>query len=99
MPAASKAHGDDLTLSFSNTAGHLDLREGGNAIFETAGESGKYSPTTVEVHGNDLILKGAALAKSVRYGWGAAPSAVLFGADGLPAAPFVFPDTTPVPAK
>ncbi len=69
----------------------LDLREAeAPRAFEIAGEDGVFHPARASVDGTALVIRSDKVPTptTVRYAWFNNPTAVLFGSDGLPAAPF-----------
>ena len=59
--------------------------------FEIAGADGKFVPAKAEVKGSSVVLSNAAVKAPVaaRYMWIDYAEVTLFGANGLPVAPFL----------
>ncbi len=89
MPAATSAAAAELRIRFDHGEG-MTLRDSTSPQLWIAGEDKVFRPAIARVEGDTLVLSNPAVARPVaaRYAWAAAPSAVLFGATGLPAAPF-----------
>ena len=58
--------------------------------FELAGADGVYKTAAAEIKGNTIVLRSEEVAKpvSARYMWVGYGEVTLFGANGLPVAPF-----------
>jgi sialate O-acetylesterase len=82
--------GKDIVITYRDTGGGLVTYSSDRAIgFEAcAGKTCRYADA--RVHGDTVVLPGAANAgvTRVRYAWADAPFVNLFGGDDLPAAPF-----------
>lgn len=89
MPATTSVSGAELRIRFDHGE-QMTLRDSTSPQLWIAGEDKTFRPAIARVEGDTLILSNPAVAKPVaaRYAWSSAPSAAIFGATGLPAAPF-----------
>ncbi len=80
---------------FDNAAG-LKSSNGTPQGFEVAGTDGIFTPATAKIEGDSLTVSSPTTPapRYVRYAWANYPTATLYNAAGLPAAPFT---TYPVP--
>ncbi|MGC8863189.1 MAG: sialate O-acetylesterase [Armatimonadota bacterium] len=83
-------YGNRAILTFTDTGGGLEARGGELVGFAIAGEDRKFYNAKATIVGDRVIVSSPAVTKpvAVRYGWADAPTANLFGKDGLPASPF-----------
>jgi sialate O-acetylesterase len=81
--------GSRLRLWFDHVGGGLQAK-GPLAGFEVTGPDGKWKPAEARIEGESILVSAPGIAYPVaaRYGWAPDPKAVLFNAEGLPAAPF-----------
>lgn len=90
-PAFAEAtpEGAAMRVRFNNAAG-LAFKGDPREAFELAGADGKYLPGEARIEGETVVVSAPGLDKpvSVRFEWKNAPTAWLFNAAGLPAAPF-----------
>lgn len=86
-PVSATRRGADVMIRFRDTGGKLLTYSSDQAIgFEACDGACRYVSATVE--GDAVVLKGAATARQVRYGWADSPYVNLFSASDLPVAPF-----------
>lgn len=82
-----QVEGNSLTLYFDR-----EVQVKGNTPkgFIVAGPDGVYYPATAVVKGKEIVLQSSKvdLPLSARYGWADNPECNLYGAEGLPVAPF-----------
>ncbi len=87
--------GNALRLKFESAAG-LKTRDGAvPGSFEVAGSDGKFQPAEAKIDGEVLLVSSAAVSQPamVRYAWKNNPvDANVINAEGLPAAPFFWPE-------
>ena len=85
-----KADGDKLHITFKETHGGLEARDGALIGFCVAGEDHKFYAADATIEGDSVILHSAQVAKPVaaRYAWAHHPVCNLFNKAGLPAGPF-----------
>jgi sialate O-acetylesterase len=90
-PLFRQAEREDTALRvwFDHAAGGLKTR-GPLAGFEVAGPDGKWRPAEARIDGESILVSSTRVPFPVaaRYGWAPDPKAILFNAEGLPAAPF-----------
>lgn len=96
MPPMYQFHecrGDKIILYLKNycehnaLSGNDDIKEG----FELAGDDGMYYPAeSVDIQGGQIVLKSSHVERplNVRFKWTNYASVGLFGANGIPVAPF-----------
>ncbi|MEM1058069.1 MAG: sialate O-acetylesterase [Verrucomicrobiota bacterium] len=80
--------------TFEHAEGGLELKDTGESLFELAGPDGVFHPATAKVEGDTLVVESPAVSEAagVRYAFRPfMPRVSLYGASGLPAAPFVHP--------
>lgn len=77
-----------IEVSFLNAAG-FELR-GEKCGFEIAGADGEYKPADFEIRGDKIFVYSSEVSEplDVRYLWTNYGEVTLYGANGLPAAPF-----------
>jgi sialate O-acetylesterase len=88
--ALSTVEGDHLRVHFDQTGGSLAAGPEGLVGFAIAGEDRQFFIADAVIDGQTVVLSSPLVPNPVaaRYAWSAAPSASLFGAGGLPVAPF-----------
>jgi len=88
--ASMAVYGSRAILTFTDTGGGLEAKGGELTGFAIAGEDRKFHNAKATIVGDRVIVSSPQVAKpvAVRYGWADAPTANLFGKDGLPASPF-----------
>ena len=81
--------GGRMTVSLDYAKG-MTAKDGRLTSFELAGEDKKFFPAEAVIEGESLVLTSAEVAKPVyaRYAWGNFPEYSVFGANGIPLAPF-----------
>lgn len=94
--ASAKAEGSAMVVSFRGNP-KLELRGAGEHAFEVAGADRKFYPATAKIENGKLVVSAPQVSApaAVRYAWWNNPDTVLFGPDGLPAAPFRSDDWPP----
>jgi sialate O-acetylesterase len=82
--------GSRATVTFGDTAGGLVKQGPAVTGFTIAGEDRKFHTANAVLDGDKVMVSSPNVPKpvAVRYGWANYPLMNLFGADGLPAAPF-----------
>ena len=85
---AKSTCGNVLTVELTHP---VEARNGEADLFEVAGEDGVYVPAETELDGDKIRLtaKGVAHPVKARYAWVNYARVHVFGANGLPLAPFV----------
>ena len=80
----------ELLISFYHAEQGFTVRGDEIKNFEIAGADGKFVPAKAEVRGSSVVLSNAAVdaPKAARYMWIDYAEVTLFGANGLPVAPF-----------
>ena len=88
-PFALGKYTKDSKLFISLSAPVFD-RGQGEYLMEIAGENGQFLPAETVLHGDEMILSSPAVPHPVvaRYAWTDYAIVRLFGANGLPLAPF-----------
>lgn len=83
-------NGSVMTVSFDHAEQGFEVRGEEILNFELAGEDGVYAPAVAKVHGNTIVLSSETVPVPVfaRYMWIDYAKVTLFGANGLPVAPF-----------
>lgn len=87
----ARFEGDKVRLRFASTGGGLAARGGGAPKgFAVSGADGRWSWADAVVDGDTVTVASASVPKpaKVRYAWANNPVANLYGASGLPVAPF-----------
>lgn len=82
--------GNMLTLSFDYAADGFQIKGDVATGFELADASGNYYPAVTSIHGNNIMLTSDKVPApvSARYFWIDYADVTVFGANGLPLAPF-----------
>ncbi len=90
LPAGHDIRGNEVTVTFKQTAGGLVAKDGALKGFAVAGADKQWKPAQVKIAGDKVIVSCAEVAKpvAVRYAWAANPVCNLFNGAGLPASPF-----------
>ncbi len=85
----ARAEGAAMRVRFHHAAG-LVFKGDPKEAFEVAGTDGKYVAAEARIDGETVVVSASGLDKPefVRFEWKNAPTAWLFNAAGLPAAPF-----------
>ena len=82
--------GEVATVRFDHAESGL-VASGGELLgFEIAGDDGRFVTASATIVGDAVEVRGEGVAApvAVRYAWASWPDVTLFGANGLPAAPF-----------
>lgn len=89
MFTGATATGSELRVRFDHSEG-MTLRESDAPQFWIAGADKTFRPARARVDGDSVVLSHPDVSAPVaaRYAWSSSPEGVLFGATGLPAAPF-----------
>ena len=85
-----RAEGSRMVIGLDHSEG---IRADGEITgFELAGEDGEFYPASAELSGGSVILTAEQVSAPLhaRYAWGNFPDYSLFGANGIPLAPFRF---------
>ena len=79
-----------VTIRFDYAEDGFEVRGGEITNFEVAGADGRFVPAKAEISGNEIILRSEEVEAPVaaRYMWIDYAQVTLFGANGLPVAPF-----------
>ena len=96
-----KIEGDQIRLSFKNTAGGLLAKGDKLKGFAVAGPDGKYAGADATIDGDTVLVRSGSIAQPamVRYGWADNPDCNLYNQDGLPAVPFRAGEEQPAKAN
>lgn len=88
QPVSARGEQDALVVRFDQP---IELKSNDGDSFEVAGADWKFSKVNAQGADNRLILdtKKIPAPKYLRYAWAGDPRVILFGKDGLPAAPFL----------
>ena len=83
-------NGSELLVSFYHAEHGFEVRGDEVKNFEIAGEDGKFVPACAEIRGSAVVLRSEEVKTPVkaRYMWTDYAEITLFGANGLPVAPF-----------
>jgi sialate O-acetylesterase len=94
---SAKVDGDKLHLTFKETHGGLEAKDGALIGFCVAGADHKFYAADATIEGDSVILHSAQVSKPVaaRYAWAQHPKCNLFNKAGLPAGPFRTDDWDP----
>ncbi len=84
------ANGPELYINFYHAENGFCVRGEEIKNFELAGEDGVFMPAVAETRGSSVVLRsdGVQAPAAARYMWIDYAEVTLFGANGLPAAPF-----------
>lgn len=86
---SARTEGAAMRVKFRGDS-HWEIREGDGPGFEVAGADGRFVPAIARKDGADLLVSLPEIPEptAVRYAWRNNPTVLLFGVEGLPAAPF-----------
>ncbi len=89
MPTTVATTGAEMRIRFDHGEG-MTVRESATPELWIAGSDKQFRPARVRVEGDALVLSSPGVDSPVaaRYAWSSSPEATIFGASGLPAAPF-----------
>jgi sialate O-acetylesterase len=98
--ASAKREGHAYRISYAPSASSLESTEPSVTGFELAGADKNFLPAEARIDGATVVVTCAGVAEpvAVRYAYRNSPTAGLFNAAGLPAAPFRT-DTWPAPKQ
>ncbi len=91
-----RVEGDSVRVLFDHTGGELTSQGRALTGFVIAGSDRRFVPAVARIDGETVVVQADAVSEpvAVRYAWGAADCASLFGQTGLPASSFRTDDWT-----
>ena len=91
QPITWKINGPEVIITFKNTAGALQTKDGGKPTgFALAGEDNKFYWAHAQIKGDCIIVRSEKISSpvKVRYAWADNPECNLYNSKMLPASPF-----------